>query len=140
MLLSIHISYQLQINTVGNYIMKNIKKFLLILCSILTLSACAQKNLVELGTPLNNAKVSKIVEGSSTESQILSLFGEPITKTAINSNETQWTYQYTKNSSTSHMLIGETQYNIIEGKLDIIMSNGVVTWFNYDEKQRQKKW
>lgn len=140
MLLSIHISYQLQINTVGNYIMKNIKKFLLILCSILTLSACAQKNLVEQGTPLNNAKVSKIVEGSSTESQILSLFGEPITKTAINSNETQWTYQYTKKNSTSHMLIGETQYNIIEGKLDIIMSNGVVTWFNYDEKQRQKKW
>lgn len=140
MLLSIHISYQLQINTIGNYIMKNIKKFLLILCSILALSACTQKNLVEQGTPLNNAKVSKIVEGSSTEAQILSLFGEPTTKTAINSNETQWTYQYTKKSSTSHMLIGETQYNIIEGKLDIIMSKGVVTWFNYDENQRQKKW
>lgn len=140
MLLSIHISYQLQINTIGNYIMKNIKKFLLILCSILALSACSQKNFVEQGTPLNNAKVSKIVEGSSTEAQILSLFGEPTTKTAINSNETQWTYQYTKKSSTSHMLIGETQYNIIEGKLDIIMSKGVVTWFNYDENQRQKKW
>lgn len=140
MLLSILISYQLQINTIGNYIMKNIKKFLLILCSILALSACSQKNFVEQGTPLNNAKVSKIVEGSSTEAQILSLFGEPTTKTAINSNETQWTYQYTKKSSTSHMLIGETQYNIIEGKLDIIMSKGVVTWFNYDENQRQKKW
>lgn len=120
--------------------MKNIKKFLLILCSILALSACTQKNLVEQGTPLNNAKVSKIVEGSSTEAQILSLFGEPTTKTVINSNETQWTYQYTKKSSTSHMLIGETQYNIIEGKLDIIMSKGVVTWFNYNENQRQKKW
>lgn len=140
MLLSIHISYKLQINTIGNYIMKNIKKFLLILCSILALSACTQKNLVEQGTPLNNAKVSKIVEGSSTEAQILSLFGEPTTKTTINSNETQWTYQYTKKSSTSHMLIGETQYNIIEGKLDIIMSKGVVTWFNYNENQRQKKW
>ncbi|KDN11250.1 outer membrane protein assembly factor BamE domain-containing protein [Gilliamella sp. Imp1-1] len=120
--------------------MKNIKKFLLILCSILALSACTQKNLVEQGTPLNNVKVSKIVEGSSTEAQILSLFGEPTTKTTINSNETQWTYQYTKKSSTSHMLIGETQYNIIEGKLDIIMSKGVVTWFNYNENQRQKKW
>ncbi|MWN04913.1 outer membrane protein assembly factor BamE [Gilliamella sp. Pas-s95] len=120
--------------------MKNIKKFIIILSSILALSACAQKNFIEQGSPLNNEKVSKIVEGSSTESQILSIFGEPTTKKILNNNETQWTYQYTKKSSTSHMLIGETQYNILEGKLDIIISKGVVTWFNYDENQKQKKW
>ncbi|MWN31595.1 MULTISPECIES: outer membrane protein assembly factor BamE domain-containing protein [unclassified Gilliamella] len=120
--------------------MKNIKNFLILICFITTLSACTQKNFIEKGTPLSNEKVSKIVEGSSTESQILSIFGEPTNKTVINSNETQWTYQYTKKSSTSHMLIGETQYNIFEGKLDIIISKGVVTWFNYDENQKQKKW
>ncbi|OCG46535.1 hypothetical protein A9G35_04870 [Gilliamella sp. Choc5-1] len=120
--------------------MKNITKYLITLFSIIILSSCSQKNFVEHGTPLSKEKVRNIVQGSTTESQTLSIFGEPINKTMLNSNETQWTYQYTKKSSTSHMLIGETQYNIIEGKLDIIISKGVVTWFNYDENQRQKKW
>lgn len=120
--------------------MKNILKLLVALYSILMLTACAQKNLVEQGMPLSKEKVSQIVEGSTTESQILTMFGEPANRKVINSNETQLTYTYTKKSSTSHILIGETQYSILEGTLDVIISRGVVTWFNYDENQRQKKW
>lgn len=120
--------------------MKNISKFIIALFSIIILSSCSQKNFVEQGTPLSKEKVSHIVEGATTESQIISLFGEPTSRKIINANETQWTYKYTKKSSTSHMLIGETQYNILEGTLDVLISNGVVTWFNYDENERQKKW
>ncbi|WP_081303018.1 outer membrane protein assembly factor BamE domain-containing protein [Gilliamella sp. App6-5] len=120
--------------------MKNVTKYLIALFSIVILSSCSQKNFVEQGTPLNKEKVKNIVEGSTTESQIISLFGKPTSQKELNSNETQWTYQYTKKSSTSHMLIGEIQYDIVEGKLDIIISKGVVTWFNYDEHQKQKKW
>lgn len=112
----------------------------MIICSITILTACSQTNLVEQGTPLNKEKVSKIVEGSTTESQILNIFGEPTTRKVINANEAQWTYTYTKKNSTSNMLFGETQYNIIEGTLDVIISKGVVTWFNYNENHKQKKW
>lgn len=120
--------------------MKVINKIIMILCSITILTACSQTNLVEQGTPLSKEKVSQIVEGSTTETQVLNLFGEPTTKKVINANETKWTYTYIKKNSTSHMLIGETQYNIVEGTLDIIISKGVVTWFNYDENHKQKKW
>ncbi|OCG70059.1 hypothetical protein A9G43_09185 [Gilliamella sp. Occ3-1] len=120
--------------------MKNLKKFVFACLSIIMLSSCSQKNFVEQGTPLNKQKVNNIVEGSTTESQIINLFGEPTSSKTINSNEMQWTYNYIKKSSTSHILIGETQYNLIERKLDVIISKGVVTWFNYDEIQKQKKW
>lgn len=120
--------------------MKNAKKYLIALLSIILLSSCSQKNFVEQGTPLSKEKVRNIVEGSTTQSQITTLFGKPTNQKKINENETQWTYKYVKKSSTSHMIIGETQFNIIEGTLDIILSNGVVTWFNYDESHEQKKW
>ncbi|OCG28190.1 hypothetical protein A9G11_11835 [Gilliamella sp. wkB108] len=120
--------------------MKNITKLLFALCTVIILTACAQKNLVEQGTPLNKEKIDNIVEGSTTEAQILSLFGEPTSKKVINSNEAQWTYKYTKKSSTSHPLIGETQYDIIEGTLDVLITKGTVIWFNYDENRKQKKW
>lgn len=121
--------------------MKNNRKFFpILLFPLIILTACAQKSFVEQGSVLSTEKVSKIVEGSTTQSQVLEIFGEPTTKTVINDNETQWTYKYTQKSSTRYTLIGETQYNIIEGKLDIIVSKGIVTWYNYDENRKQKKW
>ena len=45
-----------------------------------------------------------------------------------------------KKRSNSHALLGETQYDIIEGTLEVIVNQGVVTWFNYDENNKQKKW
>ena len=120
--------------------MKNLSGILIVMFSILALSACSQKNYFEQGTPLNHQKVAKIVEGSTTEIQLLDIFGEPTTKTTINNNETKWTYKYMKKSSTSHALLGETQYDIIEGTLEVIVNQGVVTWFNYDENNKQKKW
>ncbi|OCG19947.1 MULTISPECIES: hypothetical protein [unclassified Gilliamella] len=120
--------------------MKNLKKVIIALFPMIILSSCSQKNFIEQGTPLNKEKVRNIVEGSTTESQMITLFGEPTNRKKINSNEKQWTYKYIKKSSTSHIIIGETQYNIIEGTLDVIISKGVVTWFNYDEEHKQKKW
>jgi outer membrane protein assembly factor BamE (lipoprotein component of BamABCDE complex) len=120
--------------------MKNLKKFLIAFLSIIILSSCSKKNFLEQGTILNKEKVSKIVEGSTTESQMIKLFGEPTIRKEINSNEIQWTYQYVKKSSTSHMIIGETQYDIVEGTLDVIVSKGLVIWFNYNEEHKQKKW
>lgn len=120
--------------------MKKVSKILIVLCSLVALSACTEKNFSEQGTPLSQQKVNKIIEGSTTEIQLLSLFGEPTSKIALKNNETQYTYLYSKKSSTSHPIIGETQYDILEGKLDVITSNGMVIWFNYNENIKQKKW
>ena len=120
--------------------MKNLSKILIVLFSILALAACSQKNYFEQGAPLSHEKVNKIVEGSTTEIQLLHIFGEPTAKTVINSNETKWTYKYLKKSSTNNVLLGETQYDIVEGTLEVIVNQGVVTWFNYDQNNKQKKW
>ena len=120
--------------------MKNISKIFIILFSILALAACSHNNYFEQGTPLSLEEVNKIVEGSTSEVQLLHMFGEPTTKTIINSNETKWTYKYLKKSSTSHVLLGETNYNILEGTLEVIVKEGVVTWFNYTQNNKQKKW
>lgn len=120
--------------------MKNINNFLVALFSIIILSSCSQNNFVEQGTPLSKEKVSSIVEGSTTDSQIILLFGEPTSKKVINTDEVQWTYKYVRKNSTSHLIIGETQSNATRGTLDVIISNGVVTWFNYDENYEQKRW
>ncbi|MCX8649376.1 outer membrane protein assembly factor BamE [Gilliamella sp. B2776] len=120
--------------------MKNVNKFFIALFSIILLSGCTQNNFIEQGTPLSKDKVSSIVEGSTTEAQIISLFGEPASKKVINSDEVQWTYKYIRKSSTSHLIIGETQSNAISGTLDVIISKGVVTWYNYDENHEHKRW
>lgn len=121
--------------------MKNIKIHVILFLSILLmLTACSQTNLVEQGTPLSKDKVSQIVEGATTDSQVLDLLGEPTSRTVINSSDVQWTYKYTRKNSTSNMLFGETQYNIVEGTLDMVISKGVVTWYNYTENNKQKKW
>ena len=120
--------------------MKNLSKILIVLFSILALAACSQKNYLEQGAPLSHEKVNKIVEGSTTETQLLNIFGEPTTKNIINSNESYWTYKYFKKSSTNNVLLGETQYDIVEGTLEVIVNQGVVTWFNYDQNNKQKKW
>lgn len=120
--------------------MKNVKKFFIALFSIIILSSCSQNNFIEQGTPLSKDKVSSIVEGSTTESQIISLFGEPVSKKVINSDEVQWTYKYIRKSSISHLIIGETQSNTISGTLEVIISKGVVTWYNYNENHEQKRW
>lgn len=124
----------------SDYKMKKFKTLLVILLSTFILTACAQKNLVEQGTPITKEKVSKIVEGSTTESQILALFGEPASRQMLSDNRTQWTYKYTRKTSTVRMLFGETQYDIFEGTLDVIINKGTVTWFNYNENNKQKKW
>ncbi|MDF7667111.1 outer membrane protein assembly factor BamE [Orbaceae bacterium ESL0727] len=120
--------------------MKKFKLLLVALFSTWLLTACSQTNLVEQGTPLSKEKVSKITEGVTTESQLRALFGEPTSKTVVNTNATQWTYKYVRKTSTMNALFGETQYNIIEGTLDAVVTKGIVTWFNYNENNKQKKW
>ncbi|MCX8580416.1 hypothetical protein J3U18_01770 [Gilliamella sp. B3482] len=120
--------------------MKNLSKILVLLFSVLALSACSQKNYLEQGTPLSHEKVDKIVEGSTTEVQLLHIFGQPASKVSINANESKWTYTYLKKSSTKNAIFGETQYDILEGTLEVVVNQGVVTWFNYSQNNKQKKW
>ena len=120
--------------------MKNLSKILVLLFSILALSACSQKNFLEQGTPLSHEKVDKIVEGSTTEVQLLHIFGEPASKVVLNANESKWTYTYLRKSSTNNIIFGETQYDIVEGTLEVVIKQGVVTWFNYFQNNKQKKW
>lgn len=120
--------------------MKHFSKILLLLLFTLALSACSQKNYFEQGTPLSYEKVNRIVEGSTPEAQLLLIFGEPASKVVINENESKWTYQYLKKSSTSNVLLGETSYDIVESTLEVIVNQGVVTWFDYSQNNKQKKW
>lgn len=115
-------------------------KKILFFITVLFLSACSQTHNSEQGTPFDETKVKQIVEGSTTEAQLLRLLGEPASKTVVNGSDAKWVYTYTKKASTSHTLIGETSYTIEERTLDVIVSNGVVMNYNYSENNKKKQW
>ncbi|WP_294609379.1 hypothetical protein [uncultured Gilliamella sp.] len=116
------------------------KCLLVLLCSIMMLTACAKKNYIVQGSPLSKEKVNLIFGGFTDETELVNMFGEPTTKKVLNDKETLWTFEYLNKSSVSHILIDETLYVIEKRKLEVIISKGIVTRFNYEENIDQKKW
>ncbi|WP_410958425.1 hypothetical protein, partial [Salmonella sp. LS2020056sal] len=80
------------------------------------------------GTPINVENVSKIEHKKTTKEDLISWFGEPITKTPINANQEKWIYTYINTSAKaqSYIVTMKVDTEGVQQTLDLIIENGIV--------------
>ncbi|SMB87347.1 hypothetical protein SAMN05660772_02725 [Pasteurella testudinis DSM 23072] len=130
------------------------KKLMLVSVCLFSLSACVQspyqsgvwqdiqKSAVnvhknEFGNDFDESLVKKIVKGKTTESQLVSMFGEPNFKMVINEKDTKWQYSHNVISVESPAYItgsiqdyqNSIKQNSTSKTLDILVRNGKVLNF-----------
>lgn len=106
------------------------KKILAFLFMAIFLSACTYTATNETGSPIDQNKVLLIQKGKTTEQEIKSMFGEPMTKVVINDTDTKWIYQHIISTASSQMYTGKTNQTLNNSILDILFRNGVVVNFS----------
>lgn len=114
--------------------MKKLLKYI-ILASALAITGCATSH-VTVGNDFNQLQVQKIVKGTTTKQQLVTLFGQPYSKAVIGANSEKWLYQYTNVKSDAQSLIftAKVQTQGMQKVLDILLENDVVTNFTYSER------
>ncbi|WP_423186774.1 outer membrane protein assembly factor BamE domain-containing protein [Alishewanella sp. d11] len=102
-------------------------KILTTLFILLMLTGCATAN-YELGNPINPENVAKIENGKTTKQELISLFGEPYTKTPLSSTQEKWIYTYinTTAKAQSYVVTMKVDSTGIQQTLDLLIENGVV--------------
>ncbi len=110
--------------------------FLVAGISALALTGCATTRNMQ-GKPIAPNRVNKIVNGTTTKSQLISMLGSPyaIEKKPLTSGTVVYKYRFHYNGYTH---IGNEIFNAsmkkYEQKLDVIIKNGVVIAYSFTSK------
>lgn len=106
--------------------------FSLITCVLSSCASTAGNQSIKNET--QQSITSKIIEGKTTEAEVLSIYGEPISKTYVDSNNERWLYSLvnSKMTAATYIPIIGLFSNGTEMKaksLSILFENGkVATW------------
>lgn len=111
------------------------KKIVLFFMFALIFSGCTYTAVNETGSAIDPNKVSLIVKGKTTESEILSMFGEPITKAVVNESDTKWIYQHIVSRASTQAYTGKTNSSLNNEVLDILFRKGVVVNFSFSQSE-----
>lgn len=105
--------------------------FAIIIASML--SGCVYRSTAEAGNDFDQAKISSIQKGKTTESDLLSYLGEPVKKEVVSADETKWIYE--KVTSTAAVRIFSTKPKIDTKRkaLEVLIKNGVVTNYAFTD-------
>lgn len=107
-------------------------KYILI-AVIFALTGCATSNF-QMGSDFNVDNVGLIVKGKTTSVDLVSLFGQPYSKSAISANGEKWVYFHTTSESKATAFITvkvETESN--SKTLDVIIIDGVVANYTFTQ-------
>jgi outer membrane protein assembly factor BamE (lipoprotein component of BamABCDE complex) len=87
------------------------------------------------GFDFSSDSVKKIAKGSTTDTEIIQLFGGPIAKLEYPQDEEEWLYYYTTDTEIADRdFLTDEAHSIIHRKsLRIRLKNGTVTNFKCDE-------
>lgn len=72
-----------------------------------------------MGRDFDSDQISHITKGETTDQELLSLLGEPVSKLTMTDNEEQWVYTYSDGTA--------------QKRLDIMLKNGVIVNYTYKE-------
>lgn len=103
---------------------------LLLIISLMFLFGCATVNM-NRGNEFNDTNRTQLIKSQTTSAQVLTLFGEPMSKSYTADGET-WKYFYQKIISKAQSFMVTTAKVDTEIKsLDIVFVNGIVTDYTY---------
>jgi hypothetical protein len=103
---------------------------------ILSLSGCATSS-YSVGKNFSSENVSQIVKSKTTSEEMVTLFGEPYSKTVISATDEKWIYMYSKGTATaqSYIVTMDVKTTGTQKMLDVLITDGVVVNFAYTEGQ-----
>ena len=106
------------------------------LLTIVILGGCATSN-YSVGNPFPSENVQKIVKGKTTSSELISLFGQPFTKSVISESEVKWTYTYASGTAKAQSFVLTTKVETTgtQKTLDVLVKNDLVVNYSYTENQ-----
>jgi hypothetical protein len=90
----------------------------------------------KVGNDFSSANVSKIVKGKTSSNEMISLFGEPFTKSVISATDEKWIYIYSNGTAKaqSYIVTMKVETTGTQKTLDVLITDGVVSNFTYTEK------
>jgi hypothetical protein len=98
---------------------------LLMFISLLLCPSCIHHQ-TEMGKKIDQSKVDQIVEGKTTESEVIALLGEPQRATEAPNGIKILGYQYYQSQMYSGFIPGQTKGDITSQMLMLWLKNGVV--------------
>jgi len=109
------------------------KIFLAIIVSLIFMAGCVAVE-TTTGRDFDSAKVSQIQIGKTTQSEILTMFGDPVSRGII-SGYPAWRYEYQMTRSTGTLSPNEQNIKplVNEKTLTVIFKDGVVKDFTFFE-------
>ncbi|KGA31114.1 hypothetical protein [Pectobacterium odoriferum] len=90
------------------------------------LAGCVYSSHFETGAPVAVENVNKIVKGKTTEAELISLFGQPLSKAAVSATESKWIYSHTSSTASAQAFTMKTTSSAEITTLDILIKDGVV--------------
>ncbi|MBB1363808.1 hypothetical protein H5125_16845 [Shewanella sp. SR44-4] len=93
------------------------------------LSACTYTSNMNMGNNFSADQTAQITKGKTTETDIITLFGQPSVKTVLNETDVKWIYSYTEGSSSAQAFTMKTTSDFTTHTLDILLRDGVVINF-----------
>ncbi len=101
---------------------------------ILSLSGCATSS-YSVGKDFSSENISQIVKGKTTSKEMVTLFGQPYSKTVISATDEKWIYMYSKGTATaqSYIVTMDVKTTGTQKMLDVLITDGVVVNFAYTE-------
>ncbi len=102
------------------------KRLLIIITCLTLITGCVYTSNYEVGKAFDEEKVSQIVKGKTTETELISMFGQPFTKAVVSDTDSKWVYSYSKGSASAQAFTMKTESNMKMSTLDILVRDGVV--------------
>jgi hypothetical protein len=89
-----------------------------------------------VGKDFPSENVTRIVKGEATSNELVRMFGEPFSKMVVSEYEEKWTYTYSTGvtSAQSYIITMKEKTMGRHKTLDVLLKNGKVTNFTYNEE------
>lgn len=100
----------------------------------LNLNGCATTS-YSVGKDFSSENADKIVKGKTTRNQLVTMFGQPFSKTVMSENEEKWIYTYSSGTAKaqSYVVGMKVKTTGSQKTLDILLKNGIVTNYAFTE-------
>ena len=100
----------------------------------LAITACASATFTQ-GREFSTDNIAKIVKGTTTDADMLQMFGPPFSRTVLADGTESWLYTYTVGESTAHIypFYSSVHTTGTQKSLTATITKGVVSNFSYTE-------
>jgi outer membrane protein assembly factor BamE (lipoprotein component of BamABCDE complex) len=112
------------------------RKAMAVLVMSLALNGCATSHYTS-GKDFPSEKVTSIVKGKTTTTELKALFGDPFTKSPVNDTDEKWVYTYANGSAhaQSYIVTMKVTTTGTQKTLEVLIRNGTVINFTFNEGQ-----